>query len=377
MKFDTKTVHGGQEPEKTSGAISTPIFQTATYVMDELDEDKGYDYARSGTPTRVALEKNLTELEGGNGTICFSSGLSAIDVIMHTLEKGDHVLCCDDLYGGTTRMFSDILSRSGIDFDFIEMSDPSVVNDYIREETGYVFIETPTNPMLKLVDIEGVAKVTKDRDVPLIVDNTFMTPCFQKPFDLGADIIVHSLTKYLAGHNDVLGGAVVSNSEEFQEQMSYMVTAIGSTLGPMDSWLSLRGIKTLALRMEKHNSNAIKIAKFLKSHKKVDRVIYPGLPEHPQHKLADKQMSGYGGMITFQIKGGISEAKSFMKDVEVWLLAESLGGVESLVTHPVTMTHGDVPEEKREELGITDGLIRLSVGIENPNDLREDLDRAL
>lgn len=375
-RFATKAVRGGQRPDPTTGAITTPIYQTATYVLDDIGKDKGFDYSRTNTPTRKVLEQNLAILEGGKDAVAFASGLAAIDALMHTLKKGDHVLACDDLYGGTSRMFTQILTRCGLQFDFVDMTEPTHVAEHIKDSTKYIFIETPTNPLLKLIDIKAVSEVARENSVPLVVDNTFMTPYFQRPFELGGDIIIHSLTKYLSGHNDVVGGAFISNIDELNEQMRFLVMAVGATLGPFDSWLTLRGIKTLALRMRQHDRNARAIAKFLEDHPKVGRVIYPGLETHPQHALAETQMSGFGGMISFELDS-LEAAKKFVKNLSLWSLAESLGGVESLVTHPVTMTHTSLSREQRERLGITDGLVRLSVGIEDVEDLIEDIEQAL
>jgi cystathionine gamma-lyase len=377
MRYLTKIVHAGEKPDPSTGAIVTPIFQTATYVMDGVGKDKGYDYSRHNHPTRRALENKMAQLEGGVDATCFSAGMAAIDALMHTLQKGDHVLACDDLYGGTKRMFRDIYTKVGMEFDLIDMTDPSVIKKGIKKNTKMLFIETPSNPMLKIIDIKAAAKAAKDAGIHCVVDNTFMTPYFQRPLELGADVVVHSLTKYLSGHNDLIGGAVITSDKELAEKMNWMAKSVGNGLGPMDSYLTLRGIKTLGLRMEQHNSNAIKIAKFLEDHPKVSKVIYPGLKSHPQHALAKKQASGFGGMISFELKGGIKAGIKCMESVKVWLLAESLGGVESMVTHPYTMTHKDVPVDQKKKLGITEGLVRLSVGIEDPDDLIEDLDQAM
>jgi len=377
MKDLTKIVHAGEKPDPSTGAIVTPIFQTATYVMDGVGKDKGYDYSRHNHPTRRALELKMAALEGGVDATCFSAGMAAIDALMHTLRSGDHVLACDDLYGGTKRLFREIYTHVGIQFDLIDMSDPSVIKKGIKKNTKMVFIETPSNPMLKLIDIKAAAKAAKDAKIHCVVDNTFMTPYFQRPLELGADVVIHSLTKYLSGHNDLIGGAVITTDKDFAEKLNWMAKSVGNGLGPMDSYLTIRGIKTLGLRMEQHNSNALKIAKFLEDHPKVSKVIYPGLKSHPQHALAMKQATGFGGMISFELKGGIKAGIKCMESVKVWLLAESLGGVESMVTHPYTMTHKDVPEDQKKKLGITQGLVRLSVGIEDADDLIEDLDQAI
>jgi cystathionine gamma-lyase len=377
LRYLTKIVHAGEKPCPATGAIVTPIYQTATYVMDGVGKDKGYDYSRHNHPTRRALELKMAALEGGVDATCFSSGMAAIDALMHTLEKGDHVLACDDLYGGTKRLFSQIYSKVGIVSELVDMTDPSVIKKKLRKNTKMIFIETPSNPMLKIIDIKAAAKAAKDAGIHCVVDNTFMTPYFQRPLELGADIVVHSLTKYLSGHNDLIGGAVVTSDKAFAEKINWIAKSVGNGLGPQDSYLTIRGIKTLGLRMRQHNDNAVKIARFLEGHKKVSKVIYPGLESHPQHALAKKQATGFGGMISFELKGGLKAGVRCMESVKVWLLAESLGGVESMVTHPYTMTHKDVPEEQKRKLGITEGLVRLSVGIEDADDLIEDLDRAI
>lgn len=377
MKLSTKVVHAGQRPDPTTGAIITPIYQTSTYVLEKVGENKGFDYSRCNTPTRMVLEKLLAELEGGSECTVFSAGLSAIEALVHHLEAGAHVLACDDLYGGTGRMFRQVFAKRGLSFDFIDMNDPRQVKAHLRENTRMAFIETPTNPMLKMVDIEMAHHIIKDRNILLVVDNTFMTPIFQRPLELGADVVVHSLTKFLSGHNDVIGGAVISSNPEINEAMKFMVKTVGSTLGPFDSWLTIRGIKTLALRMERIDQNSRKIAGFLAEHPKIDSVIYPGLPTHPDHELGKKQMTGFGGMISFELAGGYDAAVKCVEALKLWSFAESLGGVESLITHPVSMTHASVAEEERKKLGITDGLLRLSVGIEDAGDLIDDLAQAI
>jgi cystathionine beta-lyase/cystathionine gamma-synthase len=377
VHFNTKTVHAGQVPDPITGAISTPIYQTATYAIEEIGKTKGYDYSRTSTPTRRVLEKNLSMLEGGKDATAFSSGLASIDAILHRLSQGDRVAASHELYGGTTRLFLNIFARHGIKFDFVDLREPYTLKNHIGERTKLVFIETPSNPTLKLVDIKAVVEVASEKDIPVIVDNTFMTPYFQKPLALGAETVVHSLTKFLSGHNDVIGGCVISNNEKMIEDMKFMVKAVGATLCPFESWLTLRGIKTLHLRMERCNESAIKIARWLEANKKVDSVIYPGLSSHPQHELAKMQMTGFGGMICFTLQGGLESAKRCVQNLKIWSLAESLGGVESLVTHPATMTHTSLTREERDRLGITDGLIRLSVGIEDVEDLIEDLDQAM
>ncbi|NIM11241.1 MAG: cystathionine gamma-synthase [Candidatus Aminicenantes bacterium] len=376
MKLETRFVHGGQAPEPVTGAITTPIFQTATYVLEKVGMDKGFDYSRTNTPTRRVLEKLLAEIEGAKDATVFGSGLAAIDALLHNLEPGDHILACDDLYGGTNRLFLQVFKKYGLEFDLIDMSKEENIVSHIKNHTVMIFVETPTNPMLKLVDIKMVADIIGDRNIELVVDNTFMTPHFQKPMELGANTVIQSLTKFLSGHNDVVGGAIISNNQHIIERMKFFIKSVGATMGPFDSWLTIRGIKTLAIRMDRINENAIKIAQFLENHPKVSRVIFPGLPSHPQHELAKKQMSGFGGMIGFELKVGKEAAVKCIEKLKLWLFAESLGGVESLITHPVSMTHADVSPEVRQQLGITDGLLRLSVGIEHVDDLIEDLAQA-
>lgn len=387
MKFETKVVRAGEKPEKITGAITTPIYQTATYVLDEVGKLKGgeirkegFDYSRTTHPTKVILENKLNALEGGSGAIAFSSGMAAITALMHTLSSGDHVIFCEDIYGGTYRLLTKIMNKFNLKSSFVDMVDLSKLENTIEKNernTKMVFIETPTNPLLKIYDIKEIAKISHEHQLPLIVDNTFMTPYFQKPFKLGADTIVHSLTKYLAGHNDLIGGAIISKDKKLIEELQFIEMSTGPLLGPFDSWLTIRGLKTLALRMSQHDKNGRKIAQFLEKHKKVNKVIYPGLKSHPQYELAKKQMSGFGGMISFEVKGGLESAKVIMKEVKLWSLAESLGGVESLITHPATMTHASLTKEERESRDITDSLIRLSVGIEDADDLIDDLEQAL
>jgi len=377
LRYLTKIVHGGERPCPATGSITTPINQTATYVMDAVGKDKGYEYSRFHTPTRRALELKLAALEGGADARAFGSGMAAIDAVMHLLKRGDHVLACDDLYGGTKMLFSQIYGPQGIEFDLVDMTDPATIEGHVKDNTRMIFLETPSNPMLKLVDIKAASEVAKAHGCPCVVDNTFMTPYFQRPMELGADIVVHSLTKFMSGHNDIIGGAVIINDEATIESMEFIIRTVGSGLAAQDAYLAIRGIKTLGLRMEQHNSNAIKIAEFLEDHSQVEKVIYPGLRSHPQHELAKGQMTGFGGMISFVLKGGMEAGKRCMEGVKVWYLAESLGGVEAMVTHPATMTHRHVPVEERTQLGITDGLVRLSVGIEDADDLIEDLDQAI
>ena len=377
MRLETKIVRAGQKPDPTTGAITVPIYQTSTYVLPEVGRDKGYDYSRSNTPTRRALEINLAALEGGKDAVAFSSGLAAINALMMTLSTGDHMLVCDDLYGGTSRLFDRIHSRLGLSVDYTDMTDLGKVEEGILPSTRFLFVETPSNPTLKMTDIKAMCDIARERGVKTIVDNTFMTPYFQRPLELGADIIVHSLTKFLSGHNDLIGGAVITSDEQIIEDMKFMVKSAGATLGPFDSYLTLRGIKTLAVRMDRHNENAIKVADFLKEHRQVERVIFPGFEDHPQYEIGKAQMTGWGGMLSFELEGGVEAGTRCMNGVKLWALAESLGGVESLITHPATMTHADLSKAERESLGITDGFVRLSVGLEDPEDLIEDLAQAI
>ena len=376
-KFETRAIHAGCEPDPGTGAIMTPIFQTSTYVQESPGKHKGYDYSRTRNPTRAALEQNIASLEDGRYGLAFSSGMSAATAITQLLDAGDHIICCDDVYGGTFRLFEKVLKRYRLECDFIDMTDVQSLEAHIKENTRLVWIESPTNPLLKCIDIEAVANVTKKHHILMAVDNTFATPFFQKPLNLGADIVMHSTTKYLNGHSDVIGGVIVTNDQDVNERLLFLQNAVGAVPGPFDCFLVLRGIKTLAVRMERHGENAIKIAQFLENHPKIKKTIYPGLESHPEHAVAKKQMSGFGGIITFFIKGGLEAARDFLERVKVFSLAESLGGVESLIEHPAIMTHASVPKKIREKTGITDDLIRLSVGIENVEDLIEDLGTAL
>jgi cystathionine gamma-lyase len=377
LRFETRAIHAGCEPEPGTGAVMTPIFQTSTYVQESPGKHKGYDYSRTHNPTRTALETNIASLEEGNYGLTFSSGMSAISTIIQTLSTGDHIICCDDVYGGTFRLFDKVLKRFKLEFDFIDLTNPQSLEGHIKDNTKIVWLESPSNPLLKLIDIGSIASIAKENNVLVVVDNTFATPFFQKPLKLGADIVMHSTTKYLNGHSDVIGGAVVTNDKGLYDKLQFLQNAVGVVPGPFDCFLVLRGIKTLAIRMERHENSAMKIAQFLENHPKVRKVIYPGLESHPQHELAKKQMAGFGGVITFFINGGLEAAKRFLERVKIFSLAESLGGVESLIEHPAIMTHASLPEEVREKIGISDELIRISVGIENVNDLIGDLKKAL
>jgi cystathionine gamma-lyase len=376
MKFETKVIHVGGEPDPTTGAIMPPIFQTSTYVQRSPGEHQGYEYTRSHNPTRTRLQECLAATE--NAKYCFvtASGLSASSLIMHMLPKGSKILCGDDVYGGTYRLFSKVFQEIH-KYTFADTTDLKSLEKLISEiKPALVWLETPTNPLLKISDIAGVCALAKKVGALVVVDNTFMSPYFQNPLDQGADIVLHSMTKFINGHSDVVGGALMFNSDEIRDKIFFYQNAIGPSQSPFDSWLVLRGLKTLAVRMKAHEQNAMKIAAYLERHPKVERVVYPGLTSHPQHDLAKKQMKGFGGMITFFIKGGIDESRRFLENVRIFALAESLGGVESLVDHPAIMTHASIPKEVREGLGIYDNLIRLSVGIEDSGDLILDLDNA-
>lgn len=377
MEFSTKAIHVGQGADPATGATIVPIYQTSTYTQSGIGENKGYEYSRTGNPTREALEKCLASLEDGQYGLAFASGLAAISGVLSILRPGDHVVSSSDLYGGTYRLFEKVCSPLGIDFTYVNGTNPTEFQESIRPETKLIWVETPTNPLLQLVDISMVSQITKRENILLVVDNTFATPYFQQPLSWGADVVVQSTTKYLGGHSDVVGGAVVLNNNELYEKLKFHQNAAGAIPGPFDCWLTLRGIKTLAVRMNKHAENAKAVAEFLQGHPKAQNVRYPGLPEHSQHDLAKRQMSGYGGMVTFDLLGGREEADSFVRSLKLFSFAESLGGVESLACYPPEMTHGSIPREERIRRGITDGTIRLSVGIEDIDDLVTDLDQAL
>jgi cystathionine gamma-lyase len=377
MRFDTLAIHAGQEPDPTTGAIMTPVYLTSTYVQAGPGEHKGYEYSRTQNPTRKALQDCLAALEGAKYGAAFASGLAGTDMLMHMLEAGDHVVVSDDVYGGTFRIFDKVFRRQGLEFSFVDLSDPNAFEAAITPKTRMVWVESPTNPMMKLIDLARIAETAKRRGILSVCDNTFMTPYFQRPLSLGFDVVTHSTTKYINGHSDVVGGFVCTSRDDVAERMYFLQNAVGGVQGAMDSFLVLRGVKTLGVRMERHAQNAMKVAHFLASHPKVNKVTYPGLETHPQHQLARKQMTGFGGMATFDIKGGLEAARTFLKTVRIFACAESLGGVESLIEHPAIMTHASVPRETREKLGITDGFIRLSVGIEDAQDLIDDLARAL
>lgn len=376
--FGTRVIHAGQSPDPSTGAIMPPIYATSTYVQSSPGVHQGYEYSRSQNPTRMAFERCVADLESGIAGFAFASGLAAIGTILELLDSGDHVLAMDDLYGGTVRLFSKVRERSsGLSFDFVDYSDVAAVEKAITPKTKMLWVETPSNPLLKLVDIAAVAALARKHKLILVADNTFATPWAQRPLELGADIVMHSATKFLNGHSDMIGGVAVTADEALAEQLGFLQNSIGSVLGPFDSFLALRGLKTLNIRMQQHEVNASAIAAWLSDHDKVDRVLYPGLPSHPQYALAQQQMSSPGGIVTFFIKGGLEAARTFLERCEVFALAESLGGVESLVDHPAIMTHASVPVAQREAIGLSDDLIRLSVGIEDTDDLIADLARAL
>lgn len=375
--FGTLAIHAGQSPDPTTGAVMTPIYQTSTYAQESPGKHKGYEYSRTDNPTRTAYQACVAALEEAKYALAFSSGLATTDAILHHLKAGDHVVCSDDVYGGTFRIFDKIFRKSGIEFTFVDLSDLKQAEAAFRPHTKLLWIESPTNPMLKILDIEALCQMAKKRDVISVVDNTFMSSYFQKPLKLGADIVVHSVTKYMNGHSDVVGGILATSNDTLYSQLKFIQNAVGAIPSPMDCFLVMRGLKTLHIRMERHAQNAMKIAQFLEKHPNVEKVIYPGLESHPQHQLARKQMTGFGGMITFFIKGGLDSARQFLEKVQVFTLAESLGGVESLIEHPAIMTHASIPTETRKELGIHDNLIRISVGIEDLNDLVQDLKQAL
>jgi cystathionine beta-lyase/cystathionine gamma-synthase len=379
MKFNTKAIHGGQHHEEQTGAVMPPVFQTSTYAQSTPGKPIGdYEYSRASNPTRTALENALASIENGTRGLAFSSGLAATDCVLRSFKAGDEIIAMDDLYGGTYRMFTRIYKDSGIKFHFVDMTDTAKFESLINENTKMVWVETPTNPLMKLADIAAIAKITKQRNILFAVDNTFATPYLQRPLDLGADIVMHSATKYLGGHSDVIAGALIVKDAELGEKLHFQQFATGATLGPMDSFLVLRGIKTLHLRMQRHCENGEKVVAFLKNHPKIGKLFFPGLPEHPFHEIAKKQMDGFGGMVSFTFASGQkADAIKFLENLKVFTLAESLGGVESLANHPALMTHASIPEDKRREIGITDDLVRLSVGIEDADDLIEDLKQAL
>ncbi len=375
--FGTLAIHAGQPADPQTGAVMTPVYFTSTYAQESPGKHRGYEYSRTHNPTRTALQDCIASLEGAKYGLAFSSGLGAMTTIMLCLKSGDHIICSDDVYGGTFRLFDKIFKNFGLEFTFVDMTDESAVSKSFRPNTKMVWVETPTNPMLKIVDIAKMADLAHKKNAVCLVDNTFVSPFFQKPISLGADIVVHSTTKYINGHSDVVGGIVLTSNTDWYQRIMFCQNAAGATPGPMDCFLTLRGIKTLHLRMKRHEENAINLAEWLSKHPKIEKVIYPGLASHPQHALAKKQMSGFAGIITILVKGDIQGCYRFLENCKLFTLAESLGGVESLVDHPAIMTHASVPAETRRALGIYDNLVRLSVGIEDLTDLKDDLDFAL
>jgi len=376
LGFATRAIHVGQEPDPSTGAVVVPIFATSTYVQEEIGKHKGYEYSRVSNPTRTCLEKNLASLEGGRTSHVFASGMAAINALCTLLKSGDHVVCTNNLYGGTPRLFNQILTNYGLEFSYVDTSDLRAVEHAIRRNTRFVFVETPTNPLMTLSDLAAISQIAHRRGVELVVDNTFMSPYFQKPIALGADMVIHSTTKFLNGHSDGLGGVVVCTKPEHAEKFAFIQKAAGAILSPFECWLVLRGVKTLAVRMEKHDANGRAVAAFLNRHKKVKKVFYPGLPDHPQHELAERQMTGFGSMITLET-GSLKNAQRMLRKLRVCFLGESLGGVETLISHPATMTHAALGEKGRREIGITDGMVRISVGIEDADDIIRDLEQAL
>jgi cystathionine beta-lyase/cystathionine gamma-synthase len=376
MGFATDAIHIGQEPEPATGAIVAPIFQTSTYVQEALGKDKGYDYARTAHPNRRALERCVARLEGGQTAYVFTSGMAAIDSLFRLLRPGDHAVISEAVYGGVYRLTTQLLRQFGMEFSFVDMSDPDLVRKALRANTKMIYVETPTNPTMIISDIAAIARIANERNITVAVDNTFLSPYLQRPLDLGAHIVVHSMTKYLNGHSDAVGGAVILTRPADAEKIYFLQRSTGAGLAPMDCFLVSRGIKTLAVRMTQHNANGMAIARYLENHPKVKRVLYPGLPSHPQHDLARKQQRGFGAMLSFDL-GSLESARRLLNHVKLCSLAESLGGVETLISHPATMTHASIPPEVRQQVGITDGLVRLSVGIEDEEDLIADLDAAL
>jgi len=377
MKFATKAIHAGQEPDPSTGSIMTPIYQTATYAQAGLGEHKGFEYSRTSNPTRAALEACIAALEEGAYGLAFASGMAAESAILSLLSAGDHVVSCDDTYGGTYRIFERVMRRYNVEFSYVPADKVANCEKAIRPNTKMIWLETPTNPLLRLIDIQAIAALAHNRNLLVVVDNTFASPYFQQPLKLGADIVVHSTTKYINGHSDAIGGALVTSNEEAYQAIKFYQNAAGGVPGPFDAWLTLLGLKTLAVRMRQHEANALAVAAFLQEHPRVEKVYYPGLSSHPDYALAKRQMSGFGGMVSFQFKGTYQDVKQMVRRFKVFTLAESLGGVESLVSHPASMTHGSIPKDIRESRGLTDTLLRLSVGIEDIEDILADLEHVL
>jgi len=377
MKFETIAIHAGDRPDAAFGAISVPIYQTSTFVFEDVGKTKGYDYSRTANPTRKVLEDTIAQLEGGKAGFAFATGMAAETTVMHLLKTGDHVISGDDVYGGTYRLFQDVMRAFGLEFTFLRLNDRERIEEAIKPNTRMLWLETPSNPLLNIVDIPMVVDIARRHKLLTVIDNTFATPYFLRPIKYGVDLVVHSTTKYLSGHCDVVGGAVVTTTDELTQRVQFLLNAMGTCASPFDCWLVLRGIETLPVRMKKHEENAIAVANFFKGHPAVKRVFYPGLDSHPGHEIAKRQMKGFGGVVSFEIKGGIEIVNTFLKRIKVFSLAESLGGVASLAEHPATMSHASMPEDYRGKVGITDELIRLSVGLENVDELTEDLEQAL
>ncbi|MBO0888584.1 cystathionine gamma-synthase [Candidatus Bathyarchaeota archaeon] len=377
MRFSTRAIHAGQEPDPRTGSVNVPVFLTSTFRQEDPGKEGEYVYSRTANPTRTALEECLASLEEGRYGLAFSSGMAATANVLMLLQKGDHVIAGDDIYGGTYRLFERVLTNYGLQFSYVDPQDPANVERAVRKNTRMVWIETPTNPLMKIIDLRKISKISRKANALLVVDNTFMSPYLQNPLNHGADIVVHSTTKYLGGHSDLIGGATITSDSKIQSRLKFLQNAVGAVPGPLDCYLVLRGIKTLAIRMERHSQNAEAVSDFLAKHSKVVRVLYPGLADHPQREIIRRQMRSGGGMLSFQLKGGFSACKKFLKRLKVFTVAESLGGVESLIEHPYSMTHASVPRERREKLGVSDNLIRISTGIEDVHDLVEDLEAGL
>ena len=377
MRFETLAIHAGERPDKTYGAISVPIYQTSTFAFEDLGKTRGYDYSRTANPTRKVLEDTIAQLEGGKAGFAFATGMAAEATVIHLLQAGDHVISGDDVYGGTYRLFQNVMRNFGLEFTFLRMDNRKKIEEAIKPNTKMLWLETPSNPLLNIVDIEMAVDIARRHDLLTVIDNTFATPYFLRPIEYGVDLVVHSTTKYLNGHCDVVGGAVVTTTDELTERVQFLLNAMGTCASPFDCWLVLRGIETLPVRMRQHESNAITVANYLAAHPAVKRVFYPGLKSHPGHEIAKRQMKGYGGMVSVELKGGIEAVKSFVRRIKLLSLAESLGGPASLAEHPATMSHASMPKEHRKKVGITDALIRLSIGLENIEDLIEDLRQAL
>ena len=377
MRFETLAIHTGERPDRAFGAVSVPIYQTSTFAFEDVGKTRGYDYSRTANPTRKVLEDTIAKLEGGKAGFAFATGMAAETTVIHLLKAGDHIICGDDCYGGTYRLFQNVMRDFGLEFTFLRMDSRQRIEEALKPNTKMLWLETPSNPLLNIVDIEMAVDIAKEHNLMTVIDNTFATPCLLRPIEYGIDLVVHSTTKYLNGHCDVVGGAVVTTTDELTERVQFLLNAMGTPASPFDCWLVLRGIETLPVRMKQHEENAFAVANYLNQHPAVKKVYYPGLESHPGHEIAKRQMKGFGGMVSLEINGGVEEANTFLRRLKIFALAESLGGVASLIAHPATMTHASMPEEHREKVGITDELIRLSIGLENSDDLIEDLSQAL